>query len=78
MQFKPHSEYRHRVNNLRKEMEGSPVSGLQLHAYILTTYDEHQNEYVAPRDKRIEYLTGFSGSSADVVVRRSILLNNVE
>lgn len=54
-------------------MEGPPVSGLKLDAYILTTYDEHQNEHVAPRDKRIEFLTGFSGTSAEVVVRSSII-----
>lgn len=37
-------------------------------AYIVTTNDEHQSEYVADRDKRIEFLSGFTGSSGKAVV----------
>lgn len=37
-------------------------------AYIVTSYDEHLNEDISDRDKRRQFISGFTGSSADVVV----------
>lgn len=44
------------------------VLGSEVDAYILTSYDEHLNEELVDSDKRIEYLTGFSGTGATLVV----------
>ena len=32
-------------------------------AFLVPRADAHQGEYVAPRDARLEWLTGFSGSA---------------
>ena len=37
-------------------------------AYIVPSSDEHQSEYVPARDKRREWLSGFSGSAGTAVV----------
>lgn len=39
-----------------------------LQAYIVTNSDPHKNEYLANTYKRLEYISGFTGSSATVVV----------
>jgi len=46
----------------------SSVQGAEIDAYIITSYDEHQTEYVAERDERRKFLTGFTGSNGDAVV----------
>lgn len=51
------------LRQLRRRMQMHKV-GL----YIVTTLDEHNSEFVADEDKRIEFLSNFSGSSAFVVV----------
>lgn len=40
----------------------------QLDAFIVPMADEYQNEYVPPAARRIEYLTGFTGSAGVAVV----------
>jgi Xaa-Pro aminopeptidase len=39
-----------------------------LDALIVPTEDAHQSEYVAPRDKRRQFISNFSGSAGTVVV----------
>ncbi|KAJ9581804.1 hypothetical protein L9F63_003873 [Diploptera punctata] len=48
---------------LRDEMINANIT-----AYIVTTNDEHQSEYVADRDRRRQYVSGFTGSSGNAVV----------
>jgi hypothetical protein len=52
-----------RLAALRREMarEG-------LEAYVVPTTDAHQSEYVAPADRRLAWLSGFTGSSGLAVV----------
>lgn len=45
------------------DLQGPPIE-----AYIVTSYDEHQNQKLDEADKRIKFISGFSGSDADVVV----------
>lgn len=42
----------------------STLQGPEIDAYILTSYDEHLNKEIAPCDKRLEYITGFTGVNA--------------
>lgn len=48
---------------IRASIEGSEIDG-----YIITSYDEHLTEDVTDRDKRRQYISGFTGASADVAV----------
>jgi Xaa-Pro aminopeptidase len=48
---------------LRQEMTQQNLAG-----FIVPMADEYQNEYVPPSARRIEYLTGFTGSAGVVVV----------
>ena len=41
---------------------------LNLDAYIVYHRDAHQSEYIAPRDERIAYISGFTGSNGVCVV----------
>ncbi|KJZ20510.1 aminopeptidase P family protein [Loktanella sp. S4079] len=47
-----------RLAALRKEMQSDSVD-----AFLVPRADAHQGEYVAPRDARLSWLTGFSGSA---------------
>src|SRR4051812_50079324 len=47
-----------RLAALRAELKARGVSG-----FILPRADAHQNEYVAPSDERLAWLTGFTGSA---------------
>ncbi|KAJ2911838.1 hypothetical protein MD484_g8576, partial [Candolleomyces efflorescens] len=39
--------------------------------YIVPSEDAHQSEYVAPSDKRREYISGFTGTAGTAIVTRS-------
>ncbi|XP_043463647.1 xaa-Pro aminopeptidase 2-like [Leptopilina heterotoma] len=53
-----------RISLLRDQMRFYNLS-----AYIITDVDEHQNDYiVSERDRRREWISGFSGLQGDVVV----------
>lgn len=68
--FRPHSDQRHRIHAVRKEMHmRASAQGSEIDAYIVTRWDEHLNEDVGESDKRIQYITGFTGKNADAVVR---------
>jgi len=41
---------------------------LNLDAYIVYHRDAHQSEYIAPRDERIAFISGFTGSNGVCVV----------
>ena len=47
-----------RLNKLRQEIAARDLSG-----YLVPRADVHQGEYVAPRDERLAWLTGFTGSA---------------
>ncbi|HEX5777511.1 MAG TPA: aminopeptidase P family protein [Xanthobacteraceae bacterium] len=52
-----------RLNALRKELARRGLDG-----FIVTTADQHQNEYVPACEERMAWLTGFTGSLGAVVV----------
>lgn len=56
------SEFR----KLMKSITTSKATGIQ--AYILPYGDAHQSEYIAPQDKRIGYISGFTGSAGTIVL----------
>ena len=54
-----------RIKNLRAQMALSEVD-----AWIITGTDPHQSEYVAPRWRTREFISGFSGSAGTVVITK--------
>lgn len=52
-----------RLLALRKELAGRGLDG-----FIVPRADAHQGEYVAPRDDRLAWLTGFTGSAGFCIV----------
>ncbi|KAL1122414.1 hypothetical protein AAG570_003818 [Ranatra chinensis] len=60
---------------LRAEMRKiTVVQGPPIDAYIVTFGDEHQSEYVAPRDQRLQYISGFSGDGMAVITLKKAAL----
>ncbi len=51
-----------RLAALRRELSKMEVS-----AFLVPTSDSHQSEYVAPRDNRLKWVSGFSGKGFGVV-----------
>lgn len=54
-----------RLAALRVEMEAAALD-----AFLVPRADAHQGEYVAPRDERLAWLTGFTGSAGFCAVLR--------
>ena len=54
---------RERLEGLRRELRER-----DLEAYIITGTDPHQSEYVAPRWRSREFISGFTGSAGTMVV----------
>ena len=52
-----------RVAALRRSMAEAGLTG-----FVVPRADAHQGEYVAPRDERLPWLTGFTGSAGTAVV----------
>eukprot|EP01133_Synstelium_polycarpum_P004320 gene4320-5046_t len=52
-----------RVERLREIMNKQNVQ-----AYVVPSEDAHQSEYITQRDKRREYISGFSGSAGAAVI----------
>ena len=52
-----------RLNALRTELARRGLDG-----FIVTTADQHQNEYVPACEERLAWLTGFTGSLGAAVV----------
>lgn len=42
--------------------------GLSLDGFLVPRTDEHQNEYLPASAERVQWLTGFTGSAATVIV----------
>lgn len=55
-----------RIKSLRAQMALSGVD-----AWIITGTDPHQSEYVAPRWRTREFISGFSGSAGTVIITQS-------
>lgn len=63
------TEREKRMQALRHEMRiRTSFQGHIIDAYILTTYDEHQNHQEDDAEGRLEYISGFTGPVADAVV----------
>jgi Xaa-Pro aminopeptidase len=52
-----------RVAALRAELTRRKLDG-----FVVTTADQHQNEYVPPSEERLAWLTGFTGSLGAAVI----------
>ena len=52
-----------RLDSLREELKRSGLDG-----FVVPLADEHQGEFVAPRARRLAWLTGFTGSAGLAVV----------
>lgn len=58
-----------KLENLRSLMKSIHLGNIKgIHAYLIPTDDAHQSEYIRDRDKRRQYITGFSGSFGTAVV----------
>lgn len=57
------SPFHERLATLKTQIKGMALDG-----FLVPMADKYLNEYVPASDRRIEYLTGFTGSSAFVVV----------
>ncbi|XP_037029455.1 xaa-Pro aminopeptidase ApepP-like [Bradysia coprophila] len=53
------------LTELRSLMRREDVA---IDAYIITSVDAHQSEYISTGDQRIHYVSGFSGSAGTVVI----------
>lgn len=49
-------------------LEGTTSTNNAIQAYIVLMNDAHQSEYIADHDKRLQYITKFSGSAGEAVV----------
>lgn len=53
---------------LRLYMKGTDLGFEPLAAYIVPSDDAHQSEYIAARDRRRHFITGFTGSAGTAVI----------
>ncbi|XP_076295222.1 xaa-Pro aminopeptidase ApepP [Lasioglossum baleicum] len=54
-----------KLSKLRELMEAVPIGGIKgkgIQALIINTSDAHQSEYLRERDKRVQFISGFTGS----------------
>lgn len=62
-----------RLEALRKIMrERSSLQGPEIEAYIVTSFDEHQNHQEDDASGRLQYISGFSGPIGDAVVSKTL------
>ena len=54
-----------RLDDLRKELL---TAGLD--AFLVPSGDSHQSEYIADADKRLKWISGFSGSSGFAAITK--------
>lgn len=58
-----------RVSALRHEIRSRTSShGAEVEAYIVTSFDEHQNHQLDDSESRLQFISGFSGPVGDAVV----------
>lgn len=53
---------------LRYYMKGTELGFEPLTAYIVPSDDAHQSEYIAARDRRRHFISGFTGSAGTAVI----------
>ncbi|KAM4622151.1 xaa-Pro aminopeptidase 2 [Polymixia lowei] len=56
---------------LRLQALRDAIRPLNISAYIIPGTDAHLSEYIAPRDARMAFMTGFTGSAGTAVVTQS-------
>lgn len=56
------------LTRLRQYMKGTELGIEPLMAYIVPSDDSHQSEYIAPRDRRRHFISGFTGSAGTAVI----------
>uniref|UniRef100_A0A2L2Y8C0 Xaa-Pro aminopeptidase 1 n=1 Tax=Parasteatoda tepidariorum TaxID=114398 RepID=A0A2L2Y8C0_PARTP len=56
------------LKKFRDVMKNSEYVTESLQAYIIPSVDAHQSEYIAPCDKRIQFISGFTGSRGTAVI----------
>uniref|UniRef100_A0A3B5A2W2 X-prolyl aminopeptidase 2 n=1 Tax=Stegastes partitus TaxID=144197 RepID=A0A3B5A2W2_9TELE len=54
------------LQELRQRMRA-----MNIHGYIIPGTDAHLSEYIAPRDARVAFMTGFTGSAGTAVVTQT-------
>ena len=54
-----------RLSDLRKELLRSGLD-----AFLVPSGDSHQSEYIADADKRLKWISGFSGSSGFAAITK--------
>lgn len=59
------------LKKLRHFMSNSQYTAEPLFAYIIPSDDAHQSEYLASRDERRAFITGFDGSAGTAVVTQN-------
>ncbi|XP_031619772.1 xaa-Pro aminopeptidase ApepP-like [Contarinia nasturtii] len=62
------------VANIRKVMQDVNHVNTVLNAYIIPSVDAHQNENVADHDKRVQYVSGFTGIATIVITENKAVL----
>lgn len=68
-EMKATTPMRERLEGLRNLFNFDNVLKEQpIQAYIVTSYDEHQNQHLDVSDKRIKFISGFTGKNANAVV----------
>lgn len=55
-------------------MKARSSQGAEIDAYIVTSFDEHQNYQSDDSEGRLEFISGFSGPIGDAVVSLRISL----
>lgn len=71
------TEIETRLQALRSQMRSrSTLQGPQLEAYIVTSFDEHQNHQEDDATGRLQFISGFSGPIGDAVVSQTLNKSN--
>lgn len=65
MAVKSSGQFLKRLRGLMKNANYVPEA---VQAYIVPSGDAHQSEYIAPCDKRREFITGFTGSAGTAII----------
>jgi Xaa-Pro aminopeptidase len=69
-----HTPFADQTARQRLAAMAGQLSGHGLHAYLQPPEDEHLNEYLPDAKKRIEWLTGFTGENAPLLILPSRMM----
>ncbi|KAF6216898.1 hypothetical protein GE061_001248 [Apolygus lucorum] len=64
----PNPAVHDKLERLRRCFKDTQFTNCEISAYIIPHDDQHMSEYLAETDKRLEYISGFTGSAGTVVV----------